>query len=57
VTYEMRAGRHAWVQVVKGSLRLGDVELSGGDGAAVSGEERLTLRAGEPSELLLFDLA
>jgi quercetin 2,3-dioxygenase len=31
--------------------------LAAGDGAAVSGEERLTLLADESSEVLLFDLA
>lgn len=55
--HELRAGRSAWVQVVKGSLKLNDVALKAGDGAAVSGEERLSIRADEPSELLLFDLA
>jgi hypothetical protein len=57
VAHEPRAGRSAWVQVVKGSLKLNDTQLSAGDGAAVTGEERLTLRADEPSEFLLFDLA
>ncbi len=55
--HELRAGRNAWVQVVKGSVSLNGVELAAGDGAAVSAEERLALRAGEPSEVLLFDLA
>ncbi|HEX8559826.1 MAG TPA: pirin family protein [Pyrinomonadaceae bacterium] len=55
--HELRPGRKAWVQVVVGSLRLNDVELKAGDGAAVSDERRLTLRPDEPSEVLLFDLA
>jgi redox-sensitive bicupin YhaK (pirin superfamily) len=57
VSHEPRAGRRAWVQVIKGSLELNGVELRAGDGAAASDEPRLTLRASEPSELLLFDLA
>ncbi|PYS80412.1 MAG: quercetin 2,3-dioxygenase [Acidobacteria bacterium] len=57
VAYELRAGRHAWVQLVSGFLRLNDVELKSGDGAAVGEEARLLIRAGEPSEILLFDLA
>jgi hypothetical protein len=44
------------VQLIKGALELNGVELRAGDGAAVSDEPRLVLRAGEPSELLLFDL-
>jgi quercetin 2,3-dioxygenase len=57
VAHELRAGRHAWVQVVGGSLKLNGVELKAGDGAAVSEEGRLFISAVEPSELLLFDLA
>jgi redox-sensitive bicupin YhaK (pirin superfamily) len=57
VDFEMRAGRSAWVQVVKGSLQLNGVELKAGDGAAVSDEKRLSFHADEPSEILLFDLA
>ena len=57
VVHELRPGRNAWVQLVKGSLKLNGTELKAGDGAAVSGEERLTIQADEPSELLLFDLA
>ena len=57
VTHDLRAVRSAWVQVVKGSLKLNDTELSAGDGAAVNDEETLTFRAGEPAEFLLFDLA
>jgi redox-sensitive bicupin YhaK (pirin superfamily) len=57
VTHELRGGRHAWVQVVKGSLKVNDVELKAGDGAAVSEEERLLIHANETSEILLFDLA
>ena len=57
VIYELRPGRSAWVQVVKGSLKVNGTELKAGDGAAVSGEERLTFQPDEPSELLLFDLA
>lgn len=57
VAHELRAGRGAWVQVVRGSVKLNDTGLSAGDGAAVTGEERLTLRADGPSEFLLFDLA
>jgi redox-sensitive bicupin YhaK (pirin superfamily) len=57
VAYEMRAGRSVWVQVIKGSLQLNGVDLKAGDGAAVSDEERISIHAAQPSELLLFDLA
>jgi quercetin 2,3-dioxygenase len=57
VVHELRGGRHAWVQVVKGSLTINGVELKAGDGASVSEESKLSIRASEPSEILLFDLA
>ena len=57
ITHGLKPGRHAWVQLVKGSLSLNGEELKPGDGAAVSGELSLTFKALEPSELILFDLA
>jgi hypothetical protein len=38
-------------------VALGGAELAAGDGAAVSDEPGLAIRAEEASELLLFDLA
>ncbi len=57
VTHTLAHGRHAWVQVARGRVRLGDVVLAAGDGAAISDERSLTLSGDEPSEVLLFDLA
>jgi redox-sensitive bicupin YhaK (pirin superfamily) len=56
VDLALRLGRHAWVQVVRGTGELGGVRLEAGDGAALSGEPALSLRAAEPSEVLVFDL-
>jgi quercetin 2,3-dioxygenase len=57
VAHQLAPGRHAWVQVVRGALDLSGERLQAGDGAAVSELPSITLRASEPSELLLFDLA
>ena len=57
VVHELRPGRHAWVQLVRGKVTLNGEELVSGDGAAVSEEPRLSIEAAEPSELLVFDLA
>jgi redox-sensitive bicupin YhaK (pirin superfamily) len=58
VTHNIAAGRHAWVQVVKGSLEVNGDFLNTGDGAAVSEEAALKIRALEDeTEFLLFDLA
>ena len=53
----LAAGRHAWVQVVRGALTLDGTALAAGDGAALSDAPRLEVVAREPSELLVFDLA
>jgi redox-sensitive bicupin YhaK (pirin superfamily) len=50
-------GRRAWLQVARGHVVLNDTSLQSGDGAAVTDEDGVTVRAREPSELLLFDLA
>ena len=57
VSHALAPGRHAWVQVARGQVRLGDVVLAAGDGAAISDEKTLTLTGEAPSEVLLFDLA
>ena len=58
VTYSLSPGRHAWVQVVRGSVALNGQQLEEGDGAAISEEAELALAgAGDQGgEVLLFDL-
>jgi quercetin 2,3-dioxygenase len=53
----IKAGRHAWVQVARGAVKLNGVDLKAGDGAAVSKETEVRVEAKESSEVLLFDLA
>ena len=55
--HPIEAGRHAWVQVARGAVKVNGVELKAGDGAAVSKETEIRAEAKEPSEVLLFDLA
>lgn len=55
--HSLKPGRHAWVQLARGQVRLNGTEMKAGDGAAVSGEEKLAFEALAPSEILLFDLA
>src|SRR5918912_4291504 len=57
VRHELNAGRYAWVQVARGAVELNGQPLAQGDGAAVSDESALTIRARKESEVLLFDLA
>jgi len=56
VVHSLENGRSAWLQVAAGSVRLNDVALKQGDGAAVSQESNLRITAQEPAEVLLFDL-
>jgi quercetin 2,3-dioxygenase len=49
--------RHAWVQVIRGAVRLNGTALTAGDGAVVSQETALQIHATDTAELLLFDLA
>lgn len=56
LTHELAQGRQAWVQVSRGEVTLNSRRLCAGDGAAVSSETSLTLRAASPAEVLLFDL-
>ncbi len=57
VEHRLAPGRHAWLQIARGTLTLNGKWLNQGDGAAVSDEENLTIRAEEDAEFLLFDLA
>jgi hypothetical protein len=56
-TFKVDKERHIWLHVAKGRIMLGDLELSSGDGAAISEETELNFTGIEESELLLFDLA
>ena len=57
VFYDLAPGRHAWLQMVKGEIKLNGTALKAGDGAAVSNESKLTLSAASDAEIVLFDLA
>jgi redox-sensitive bicupin YhaK (pirin superfamily) len=49
-------GRAVWVQLIRGELDLNGTELHTGDGAAVTDESAVSLRASKESEFILFDL-
>jgi redox-sensitive bicupin YhaK (pirin superfamily) len=51
-------GRHAWVHVARGQVRVNARELHAGDGAALSGEEAVRIEGtAGGGEVLVFDLA
>ena len=55
--HSLARDRHAWVQVARGSVQLNGNELKAGDGAAISDESEIIVKAHQPSEVLAFDLA
>lgn len=50
-------GRHAWVQVARGKVRVNGKDLGPGDGAALSDESAVAIEGVEKGEVLVFDLA
>lgn len=57
VAWELKLGRHAWLQVVRGEVTLNGIHLEAGEGAAISEERGLRILAENNAEGLLFDLA
>jgi redox-sensitive bicupin YhaK (pirin superfamily) len=58
VSYDLKEKRYGFLQVVKGSLELNGETLSAGDGAEISKEKTLKIKAaGGGTEFILFDLA
>jgi quercetin 2,3-dioxygenase len=55
--YTVEPGRHAWLQVARGSLIVNGTRLLSGDAIATSRRTQLHLQATEPTDALLFDLA
>ena len=56
LVHELSQGRCAWLHVVSGEVTLGEVVLTTGDGAGVTGERAVSITAQEASEILLVDL-
>ncbi len=56
VTHELAAGRGAWVQVARGAVKLNELFLNEGDGAATRTPGLLRLEGIEDCEVLVFDL-
>ncbi|GFO69614.1 quercetin 2,3-dioxygenase [Geomonas limicola] len=57
LNHPLAQGRHAWVQVLGGEVQVNGQLLREGDGAALSGEDRVVLTGSRRGEVLLFDLA
>lgn len=55
--YALSPNRHAWLQVLRGSVEVNGVKLATSDGAAISEETSLTITADQDAEVMLFDLS
>ncbi len=54
-TYELGAGRHAYLVPAVGEVEVNGVVLNARDGAAITGEPVLTIRAKADAELVMVD--
>ncbi len=57
IEHTLESNRHAWIQVLRGSVTVTGNSLTGGDGAAISEESQLNFEATADAEIMLFDLA
>lgn len=55
VTYTLEPGRHAYLGLAKGAVKVNGVALNARDGAAIKDEATLTITAGEDAEIVLVD--
>ena len=56
VKHTLGAGRHGWLQLIKGDLNVNGTKLEPGDAAAVKDADAVVLTAARPAEFLFFDL-
>jgi redox-sensitive bicupin YhaK (pirin superfamily) len=54
--HALAPGRHGYVHVARGNVKVNGRDLSSGDGAAISGEPAMTIEGVDAGEVLLFDL-
>ena len=57
IQHAISAGRHMWIQVLRGEVLVNGELLGPGDAAAISDEDQLILQSDSSAELMLFDLA
>jgi len=56
VAHRLAPTRRAYVHIARGAVKLNGVELKGGDGVKIAGENELEFSGAKQAELLLFDL-
>ncbi|MGN6517629.1 MAG: pirin family protein [Rhizomicrobium sp.] len=53
----LQPGRKLWIHVARGLVEIGGAKLNTGDAASIVDEEQILVRARDPAEVLLFDVA
>lgn len=56
ITHDVRAGRGAWLQIIKGDATINGTTLTAGDAASTDDTGTLTITTPGTAEALLFDL-
>ncbi len=54
--FDLDPKRKAYAHLVRGSLDINRIQLSGGDALFIEGEDKLTISNGKDAEVLVFDL-
>jgi redox-sensitive bicupin YhaK (pirin superfamily) len=57
LNHTMLPGRHAWLQVLRGSIKVNGKLLETSDGLAISDEQNLNINGERSAEIMMFDLA
>jgi redox-sensitive bicupin YhaK (pirin superfamily) len=57
VQHTFPSGRKGWIHVVKGAAEINGHSVKAGDGVAIDGEEKVSIRSNDAGEILLFDMA
>lgn len=57
LSFQIEPNRSAWIQMISGSVEVNGQILNTSDGAAVTDERQLNIRASAEAEFLIFDLA
>lgn len=53
---ELAPGRHAWLHVARGKVKINGTELGEGDGAALTDERTIAIEGVADAEVIAFDL-
>jgi redox-sensitive bicupin YhaK (pirin superfamily) len=56
VKHALTDGRNGWLQVIEGEVKVNGESLAGGDAAAITKTDALTISAVKPAHFLFFDL-